>query len=202
MRHSLPAMVVSALLLIGVTAYADPAPPDLRGLLSIGTAKPQTNLRWGMGRAELQSLYPGLLPTTFAVGIYSVHGATTYRGCTFTLRLDSDVSPKPEGLLKSAHMDFETGNLEKCRRSLDSELTSLYGRPHITKHPAGFPDGSGPPATVFTDWSSPTSCIDLWWEDGEGRWSPSLRLTLREKGAGCGGYDDEVVTTGRPVNKD
>jgi hypothetical protein len=197
MRGGLGFCLANALLLLGMAAHADPTLPDLRTLPSIGTTKPQTNLRWGMGRAQLHSLYPGLSPTSFSVGLYSVQGVAAYRGCTFTLRLDSGLNPGPDGRLQSARLQYLTGNLQTCSRGLESTLTLLYGPPQITKHPTGWPDGSGPPASVFMDWKSATTCIGLWWEDGEARWGPSLRLTLAEKGEGCGGYDDEVVRTER-----
>jgi hypothetical protein len=197
MRNGLIICLGNALLMLGVSAQANPAPADLRALLSIGTTNPQSNLKWGTGREEVQSLFPALSPTTFALGLYSIQGATTYRGCTFKLRLDSEINPKPQGALSSAHADYATGNLDKCRHGLESALAALYGQPKITRHPAGWPDGSGPPATVLMDWSSPSTCIDPWWEGGEGKWGPSLRLTLNAKGQGCGGYDDQAVTPGR-----
>ncbi len=203
MRNGLSICLGNVILLVSLVALADPAPSDLRGLLTIGASRPQTQLRWNMGRAEIQSLYPGFLPTTFAVGIYSLRGATTYRDCTFDLRLDSEINPRPEGKLKSAHIDYRSGNLETCRLSIESTLSALYGRPKITKHPAGWPDGAGPPATLHSDWRTPTTCIGLWWEDGEGSSAPSMRLTLADNGgAGCGGYDDQPVSPGRQIKKD
>ena len=194
MRNGLAVFLVSVIGPFSVSAYADPAPPDLRGLLTIGLSKPHANLQWEMGRAEVRSLFPGFSPTTFAVGIYSLRGAAIYHGCVFNLRLDSEISPEPEGKLKSVHADYKTGNLQSCRPGLESTLSELYGRPNITKHPAGWPDGAGPPATVHSDWQTATTCIDLWWEDGEGRSGPSMRLTLGDNGgAGCGGYEDQPV---------
>jgi hypothetical protein len=200
MRNGLLIRLGMAIALLSMTAYADPTSADLRGLLTIGSSRPQTNLKWGMGRTEVQSLYPEFSPITFAVGSYSLQGASTYRGCTFNLLLSGEINPAPQGMLSWARADYERGKLEECRRGLESSLTALYGRPRITKHPAGWPDGSGPPATVISDWRTPTTCIDLWWEDGEGRWNPSLRLTLGVNNGRCGGYDDQVVTTGRRVN--
>ena len=197
MRVGVTICLGNALLLLAVAAQADPAPAHLQALLSIGTTKPQTNLRWGLGRAQVQALYPQFSPQSFALGTYSVQGATRYRGCIFSLRLDSAINPKPDGVLESAGADYASGNLDKCRAGLESELRALYGHPEITKHPAGWPDGSGPPATMIMDWSSPNTCIRLWWEDAEGRWGQSLRLTLNAKRAGCGGYDDEAATTRR-----
>ncbi len=137
MRGGLGFCLANALLLLGMAAHADPTLPDLRTLPSIGTAKPQTNLRWGMGRAQLHSLYPGLSPTSFSIGLYSVQGVAAYRGCTFTLRLDSGLNPGPDGRLQSARLQYLTGNLQTCSRGLESTLTLLYGPPQITKHPTG-----------------------------------------------------------------
>ncbi len=194
MRSGVAICLGNALLLLGIAAQADPATPDLHALLSIGTTKPQTNLRWGMGQAQVQALYPQFVPQTLALGTHTLQGAIRFRGCNFTLRLDSDNNPKPQGMLESAGAEYASGNLPRCRAGLESGLRALYGRPEITQHPAGWPDGSGPPATVIMDWSSPNTCIRLWWEDTAGHWRQSLRVTLSEKRAGCGGYDDQVVT--------
>jgi len=185
--------VATAISIFGVSAFADQAPPDLGPLLTIGTSKPQTDLRWGMARAQVRALFPALAPTTFSRGLDSVEGATTYLGCAFSLRLDSAINPKPHGALKTAILQYVKGPLQNCRHSLESRLTALYGDAKITHHPAGWPDGSGPPATVLMDWHSASTCVGLWWEDGEAQWAPSLRLTLSAIGDGCGGYDDQVV---------
>jgi hypothetical protein len=117
----------------------------------------------------------------------------------FTMTAHADPTPadlrgEPHGILSWARADYKRGKLQQCRRDLESTLTALCGHPKITKHPTGWPGGSGPPATVHADWRTPTTCMGLGWEDGAGRWNPSLRLTLGVNSGDCGGYDDQVVT--------
>ena len=116
----------SAALIVGLLvepAWADGARLDLRALLGIGPEEPNTRLRWGISKEEIQHLYPEIAEANSA-GLpgFRLESALTVGSCTFDVYLRGS---RPDRL-ELVGIQYRTGSVPKCRKLLESKLKSLY----------------------------------------------------------------------------